>query len=155
MTSLLLIISFIIHFITLTIVVQLFKQFQELKSKEKDNTAELFDGYLREIKAENKKLQKELAINTSPETNSKNISAPYHENKGNKGVSKKDPKKESNTAYTPPIDNASEESFTPSLQGKILNLHKDGASATDIARQLDCGKTEVSLTIQLYEKNSQ
>ncbi|MEM1506445.1 hypothetical protein RG959_24150, partial [Domibacillus sp. 8LH] len=59
-----------------------------------------------------------------------------------------------NSSYTPPVP-IEEDQVEASLQSRILQLHHRGKSNTEIAKQLDCGKTEVELIIKLYAKNGE
>lgn len=143
MVSFVLIISFLLHIITLVVIYQLFKQMQTLKqtdSTDNDDIVELFEVYLQEFKDENKRLQDELV---------KDISAV------NTDVDKKDMelettiKHKSDHEYIPPEYKA-DDRMEASLQARILQLYHKGFSETEIAQKLDCGKTEIALIIKLH-----
>lgn len=144
MTALLLMISFVLHLITLFTIYQLFKQIQTFKQEKSTagDIVDLFETYLEEIKAENIRLQRELTRNRStisdevaslPETGENeqsSIDLEYEE--------------------IPDID--VNDSFEMSLQAKVLQLDGQGFPVEEIAKKLNCGKTEVGLMIKLHAK---
>ncbi|WP_077300162.1 DUF6115 domain-containing protein [Virgibacillus pantothenticus] len=140
-TSLLLIISFLLHIVTLTAIFRLFKQ---LKDSERYDTSEmnaLFTEYINEIKQENLHLQQQLAQQkNNPQEDKREVEKQAH-------ISS--PEIESIHKVTKPQDE-----MTTSLQGKILQLYSQGFTPSEIAQQLNCGKTEAELTVKLYHMSS-
>ncbi|NBJ68376.1 MULTISPECIES: hypothetical protein [Clostridia] len=141
-TSLLLIISFLLHIVTLTAIFQLFKR---LKDSERYDTSEmnaLFTEYINEIKQENVHLQQQLAQqkNNPPQEEKREVEKQEH-------ISS--PEIESIHNETKPQDE-----MKTSLQGKILQLYSKGFTPSEIAQQLNCGKTEAELTVKLYHMSS-
>lgn len=136
MVSLVLIISFILHLIALLAIYQLFKQIQEVKQANSSEIIELFEMYLQEIKDENKRLEEELspkAKAVNPEVTQTAMRMEH----------------EPPDEYLPPEIQADDRVET-SLQARILKLHKEGFSETEIAQKLNCGKTEAALIIKLH-----
>ncbi|SFA77188.1 hypothetical protein SAMN04488072_101504 [Lentibacillus halodurans] len=142
MTSMLLFLSMLLHLITLTAIFQLFKQLQSLKQNHTGEMAELMEAYLEDIKEENRLLkdaipQKDLSPETAAaqkasdsqlETNIKN-----------------------ENGYSPETAHVADESEL-SLEAQILQLHDKGITVDEIARQLNCGKTEAELIIKMKKK---
>ncbi|MBP1968076.1 DNA-binding NarL/FixJ family response regulator [Virgibacillus natechei] len=143
MVSFVLIISFLLHIITLVVIYQFFKQIQTLKqtdSNDNDDIVELFEVYLQEFKDENKRLQDELLKDMSARnTDIDNIDMELETTAENK----------SHHEHTPPEYEAVDR-VEASLQARILQLYHKGLSETEIAQKLDCGKTEVALIIKLH-----
>ncbi len=140
MTSLLLIISFLLHLITLAAIFQLYKQVQFLKKDSSQDIMELLETYLEEIKEENRFLEREIGKPTSNTVSSANAEA-----------GQKEEQKEEVSEYIPEDAEVEDDSET-SLQAKILQLYDRGVTVEDIARQLNCGKTEAELVIKLHSK---
>ncbi|PAV30027.1 hypothetical protein CIL05_09120 [Virgibacillus profundi] len=143
MVSFLLIISFILHLIALFAIYQLLKQIQELKQKDSSDITELFETYLQEIKNENRLLQKESSTIATKE---KSVTDPQESLVDTKLNQQEE---DEQIYYTPPKSNV-EDRVEASLQARILQLYKEGFSETEIAQQLNCGKTEAALIIKLY-----
>lgn len=139
MTSLLLIISFLLHIIALTAIFQLFKQVQSYKKIHSQDVPELLDAYLEEIKEENRLLVEKIdKQNHQPavppeKDHSKQDIAGEHE-------------------YTPPQAPEEADEFEASIQAQILHLHDEGLTVDDIAKKLNCGKTEAELIIKMRDK---
>ncbi|MGP4107011.1 DUF6115 domain-containing protein [Virgibacillus sp. L01] len=140
MTSLLLIISFLLHLVALVGIFQLFKQVQFLKKDSSQDVMELLETYLEEIKEENRFLEREIG---NP---NRNPVSP-----GNAEAEQKEEQKEEVSEYIPEDAEVEDDSQT-SLQAKILQLYDQGITGEDIARQLNCGKTEAELVIKLHGK---
>ncbi|MFB4167469.1 DUF6115 domain-containing protein [Virgibacillus sp. JSM 102003] len=134
MTSLLLIISFLLHLVALVAIFQLFKQVQLLKRDSSQDVMELLETYLEEIKEENRFLEREIG-----KSNNKTA------------VNAEAEKKEETSEYIP-VDAEVEDDSETSLQARILQLYDQGITAEDIARRLNCGKTEADLVIKLHGK---
>lgn len=143
MTFFLLTISFLLHAISLYLIYHLYVT-NKKNVKEKQNQAEIiqiFDTYLKEIKEENKRLisfheKRQHENNTTNEKQTKH-----------KKEHKLQDKMENR--LTDLIDK-SNDSIETSLYAKVLQLHQKGLAVDDIAKQLDCGKTEAELIIKFY-----
>ncbi|MBP1949152.1 DUF6115 domain-containing protein [Virgibacillus litoralis] len=139
MTSMLLIISFLLHLVALVAIFQLFKQLQLLKKDSSQDIMELLETYLEEIKEENRFLEEEIG--------KPNYEPPASSTEG----FEVEQKKEIVSEYIPESAKVVDDSET-SLQAKILQLHDQGLKAENIARRLNCGKTEAELIIKLHGK---
>lgn len=150
MASFLLIISLLLHLIALFSIYQLFKMIQSLKKNQIDDVEQLLSLYLEEFREENEKLERRLAA--AP--NSRESAAVLHPER--ESVFPSDLSEGVQIAEA--IDGSEgleavdsvEDEIETSLQSQILLLHNQGKSDTEIARQLNCGKTEVELTLKLH-----
>lgn len=150
MVSLLLIISFLIHILTIIFLFQLLKRYSQLKVQNTDEIEQLLSTYLAEIKSENDRLQKQFSHH-----NDKQTSKIIDETKRIKrnGVNTY-PSTEPSIAKQSDINELIQNKNTPdvietSIEAKALQLHNEGYSITEIAQKLNRGKTEVSLIIEL------
>lgn len=106
---------------------------QQLETSEIDA---LLAAYIDEIKQENIRLQQQLiTLNKRENVETDQIQLVKKEEKD------------------VPYNNEQQDEMTTSLQAKILQLHSQGHTASEIAQQLNCGKTEVALTIK-FQQNS-
>lgn len=134
-------ISFILHIITIFAIYLLFKQNQQLKHENIHDTTALLESYLAEIKDENNRLQAELAVSSS-----------NHETDEASGVTKHHASEETLINDDPFSlrDVEQTDHVEASLQAKVLQLHDQGFTETEIAKKLNCGKTEAALIIKLH-----
>jgi len=149
MTTFLLMISFLLHLLTLVAIYQLFKQIQTYKQAKATETTkditDLLEAYLDEIKDENNRLQMEL-------TKSRSSSTPETSNGATPSLEKIEQTSIDSTYEEAPYFDT-DDSIETSLQAKILQLSHQGYDADEIAGKLNCGKTEAALIIKLQEKN--
>lgn len=145
MTAFLFSISFILHIITICAIYLLLKQIQQLKQDSPNDMTSLMETYLQEIKDENDQLQTALAIKPDKA---------HNEQDGHSETAIVKEKQLANTttineAFTlPEID--VKDQVESSLQAKVLQLYEQGHSSTEIAKKLNCGKTEAELIIKLH-----
>jgi|SRR5690625_4567612 len=139
MVSFVLIISFLLHIITFAAIYQLLKQIQTVKQSNTDDIQEVLETYLQEIREENNRLQKSVTMDEP--------------NKQKPAQTIKDAKfdidemmAEEDQIYI----NENKDQMETSLHSRILQLYDKGLSETEIAQQLNCGKTEAELIIKLY-----
>lgn len=142
MVSFLLIISFLLHIISIYAIYMLNKQLQ--KKEDTNEIAQLFEEYLQEIKKENDRLQNDL-IRYTHNKSAKPIEAVEKEKKVGNLVM--------NDAEDKWLKNVNEvnDSVESSLEGKVLQLYHQGLSIADIAKKLDCGITEAELIIRFHD----
>ncbi|SES75870.1 hypothetical protein SAMN05216389_10269 [Oceanobacillus limi] len=152
MTSFLLVISFLLHIITISGIYFLLKQIQILRAQNHtEDLPELLESYLGEIKAENKRLQEELTaspVKRKPKPTYKSDS--QSKPQPNQTIKAVDQKLDE---YPAPKTDSMDDKVQASLQSRILQLHQSGFSIEEIARKLNCGKTEAELTVKLHGKN--
>lgn len=137
-------ISFILHIIAIFAIYHLFKQIQQLKQKNTNDMEELFESYLQEIKDENRRLEAELETTPTFEQRHNTASA---SDTLEKDLSNGET--EIDETYVLPESEA-KDSVEASLQAKILQLHHQGLSITEIAQKLNCGKAEATMIIKLH-----
>lgn len=150
MTSMLLIISFLLHIITLFAVYQLFKELQSSKRNQGTDIENLFAVYLEEFKEENRKLQdalKQPGERSPVQKVAPQPAVPFEQmlKKAEQAASPADVLDEQDESAIKQV----EDQFEASLQSQILLLHKQGKNIEEIARQLGCGKTEAELVIKM------
>lgn len=160
----LLFISLILHLITFIVLRTLFSKLKknaqaEVKSQQDTKEIEaLFEAYLAEIQEENEKLmsalyQDDITTDTRHSISDKSQSEDSFTLDPSSTYQKKTTIKE-NPAYTPPINNAAEDVVEQSFHARIYALKDQGYSTEEIARKLDCGKTEVGLMLKFHPKNT-
>lgn len=144
MVSFLIIISFLLHFITFTAIYMLFQQLKNAKKQDMNEIMELFDTYLQEVKDENNRLQQVLRDHNQRSDNM------YQQVKPTKQPEIEMDEFEQLQAI--PIPDAVGDTVTASLESRVLQMHNQGLPIDEIARNLNCGKTEVEIIIKLREK---
>ncbi|UJL47957.1 hypothetical protein KFZ58_08950 [Virgibacillus sp. NKC19-16] len=137
MISFVLIISFLLHIVSFLAIYQLFKQIQQLKQTNSGEIIELLDVYLQEIKDENRLLQEEL-------------SSKAKEGEPPEVIQTARKTEEEPTNEYLPTEMQANDRVETSLQARILKLHNEGFQEAEIARKLNCGKTEAALIIKLH-----
>lgn len=180
MITFLLVISFLLHFVTLITIVVLsmrVSKTKELELKQEKvarQVEETFTTYLLEIKEENERLMNILEKNGQTEVPEKGESKEdlvYKPKPQDFSESLLDHQIGTNTSpeirdtiekkveEEPSKDDKSdyhkEESYQPSLQSSVFQLYDQGYSTEQIAKQLDCGKTEVDLMLKIHPKMKQ
>ncbi|WP_085992393.1 DUF6115 domain-containing protein [Oceanobacillus senegalensis] len=148
MISFLLIISFLLHLITIYAIFILLKKVQNKNLEEVEVIRGLFEKYLQAIKAENNRLQVELKNNP---TSNKELVGKNRMNENETDPYFAQPIK---TKETEPIINVDhiDDTIESSLDARVLQLYDKGLGVTEIAKTLECGKTEVELIIELHKK---
>ncbi|MEF2292971.1 hypothetical protein V2W34_13300 [Virgibacillus dokdonensis] len=135
-TSILILVSFLLHMVAFTVIFQLYKRMNTNQQLETSEIDALLAAYIDEIKQENIRLQQQLiTLNKRENVETDQIQLVKKEEKD------------------VPYNNEQQDEMTTSLQAKILQLHSQGHTASEIAQQLNCGKTEVALTIK-FQQNS-
>ncbi|RDW17812.1 DUF6115 domain-containing protein [Oceanobacillus chungangensis] len=151
MQSLLLIISFLIHIVALYAIYRLSQQLQSFKKADTAEITELFELYLQEIKEENNRLQDKISSKTPPHIKPEKTQVVSNNLKNDNH--QKEINVEPTAKYAAPfIDAKVDDLIETSLEARILQLHHQGMSITEIAQKLDRGKTEVELFIKLHQK---
>ncbi|WP_399457233.1 DUF6115 domain-containing protein [Virgibacillus dokdonensis] len=134
MTSILILVSFLLHMVAFTVIFQLYKRMNANQQLDTSEIDALLAEYIDEIKKENIRLQQQLVtLNKRENVETNQIQLVE--------------KEEQDDSY----NNEQQDEITTSLQAKILQLHSQGYTASEIARQLNCGKTEVALTIKFQQ----
>ncbi|WP_087972883.1 DUF6115 domain-containing protein [Oceanobacillus rekensis] len=150
MVTFLLIISFLLQLAALGAIYKLFQQIQTIKSQDLQEIEGLFEVYLQEIKTENSRLQAHLQTekkskhetisSNKPTTDKKTQRTEWMEEELEQGM-----EQHISTSY--------EDTLEASLESKVLQMHGKGMAIGDIARKLECGKTEIEIILKLHKKN--
>ncbi|GAA0435127.1 MAG: DUF6115 domain-containing protein [Bacillota bacterium] len=149
MTSFLLIISFLLHIIAFAAIYQLLKQVRQPNQPNQISSEEinsLLDNYLEELKEENDRLINQLT--THRDRKSKEVS----EASATQDSKRAGEIQQAHSEYEPEVHE--DDQVEASLQARILHLYSKGLSITEIARQLNCGKTEAELIIKMAGKHA-
>lgn len=178
MQTLLLMISLLLHLVTFVIIrsqsekmAQVEKQKESIR-KQSNEMEELLSTYLYEMKEENDRVIDHLQ-KTEPGTSDQ---APADHSQRSENLEEKRKKhienhnhdseeKQSNAenksvgqldvhSYSPPVESMEEDVFEQSVPAKVCFLYNEGKSVEEIARELDCGKTEVELMLKFHRENS-
>lgn len=153
MTSLLLILSFLLHAILLIAIYQLYQQLQQIKQTKENESHHVVQQFIAEIKEENKRLQDKLAGQpTSPYVRE------YHEitdepnYTATLGTQQTVPtstgKSMSRVDSITELTDEKREQMDVSFEGHVLQLYQQGFNTDQIAKQLGSGRTEVDLIIK-------
>lgn len=140
----LMIISFLLHIILLASIYYLFQQIQSLKQEHTKEVTDLFEMYLQEIKAENSRLENEIPLQKPP-----NKQEPVIEPTPIRMVRQENEPEAVEEIQYMPQTNTVNDHYETSLEAQILQLYHLGLSADDIAKKLNCGKTEAALVIKI------
>lgn len=157
MVSLLLIISFLLHIVIFIAYFNLSNQMALLKEENISEIEQLFAKYLDEIKLENDRLQQEIL---QPNQTNKIASNEKQKKPTNNVVSytrkdlinqvKNEPVQSTNKLKQEAIKQ--DDVVETSIEANALQLYEQGYSATEIAQQLNRGTTEISLIIELNQR---
>lgn len=146
MTFFLLAISFLLHAISLYLIYHLYVTNKQKENKNYNEIIQVFDSYLQEIKDENNRLlsfHKERQYETV-EANKEQEQLTY------KSDHLLQPKTDTNRLTELVNNNETNDSIETSIHAKVLALHQNGLDVEEIAKKLDCGKTEAELIIKFY-----
>lgn len=97
----------------------------------------ILDSYMEEIRRENDKLQNLIEQSEDKTEHEHKIEYP------------------STPVYNPPMipsEEKTEDQVETSLTAKILSLAEKGFAAEEIAKKLQCGKTEAELILKFHRK---
>lgn len=121
----------------------LFKEIQQLKKNTPQDITHVFEKYLQEIRSENDRLKTEI---------SPTIDEPEYKQEHQHFI-KEEQEIEGTTSFMPEISKTKDVTET-SIQAQILQMYHQGISPEVIAKRLNCGNTEVALSIKLYKKKN-
>lgn len=146
MLSFLVTVSFLLHVIFFIIIYYLFQQIQSLKQVKTKEVTDLFEHYLQEIKQENRRLETKVTSNHSYDLHKDMVqpapnTIPHERNSAIINEEK----------HILPTE-AINDHYEASLEAQILQLHDQGNPIEEIAKKLDCGKTEAALVIKFSER---
>lgn len=156
MNSLLFLISFILHIISITTIFLLFQQIQAIKHNQKEQIERMLHHFVEEIREENERLQAKLQSNLSPQQRDLNESMKElnrHTKERNRNVAAqlKQNEKIENVTNKMVQTEKREDKVETSLESKILQLHEQGLSHEEIAKKMNRGKTEIELFLKMMQ----
>lgn len=122
----------------------LFKEVQALKRNQPTNITAILEKYLQDIRMENDRLQE---LSSTHGQTQQPTQREHHTGKEPKVTSETVP------TYNPELVQTEDVSET-SLQARMLQMHHQGKTAKEIAQSLNCGHTEVELTLKFYEEEN-
>lgn len=154
----LLLISFIIHVVTLVIIRQLKVKLdqpsitkQTLDQQQKE-IEELLAVYLLEIREENDKMIQLIDQQAKHESQEKIKEATIVEQPPRKPIMEARQQEDKYQDYQPFMPKEEETVVEPSFAAQVLSLAERGDSIETIAKKLNRGKTEVELLIKFHQK---
>lgn len=139
MLSIILFFSFLLHIVAFWMIYSLHNKLKRNHSTDLEEISELLELYLDELKEENKQLMDELNNNTS-------FSAQEKESEVIKNELNNHPVQNDEL----PLEKV--DLMETSLEAEVLHLYQKMYTPNDIARKLNCGKTEVELIIKFHKK---
>lgn len=146
MVSFLLIISFLLHLVALGAIYKLFQHIQTSKKQDLQEIESLFEAYLQEIKSENSRLQTQLQSQRKLKQEANPENKPITEQKDEST----ELMEEDMEQY---IASKNEDMLIASKESKVLQMYDKGMATSDIARKLECGKTEVEIILKMHKKS--
>jgi|SRR5699024_6062427 len=149
MVIFLIVISFIIHLIVILTGFIMYSNIQK-KQSNAEEVALLLEEYLKEIKHENSRLLQQ--VESEQNKRMTNHTSLMKDKEAIENIDEKSD--ETSPTYTEFVETKvkKDDTYDLSLQAQVLQLHSDGQSIEQIARTLNCGKTEVELYIQMNKK---
>ncbi|GLO66022.1 DUF6115 domain-containing protein [Oceanobacillus kimchii] len=147
MSSLLWIISFLLHMIALLAIYKLLQQIQVLKQRpaSESNIDSKLKHYIEEIRQENQNLQALIQKGATPDQKQQSNGVLEEFNLQEEPFSEQI--KENFSSED------AEDTVEASLEAKVLQLYNQGKTIDEIASELECGKTEAEIIIKLHQKN--
>jgi|SRR5690625_3072331 len=154
MTSLLLIVSFLLHAILLIAIYQLYQQLQQIKQTNENELHQMIQQFIAEIKEENKHLQAQLTAQSAPpnvhehhQVKDESIVTSYSKAAPTLPTQKAKPMNHVDSIIE--LTDKKCEQTEVSFEGKVLQMYHQGFDVDQIAKQLESGRTEVDLIIKL------
>jgi len=143
MTFIFICISLLLHSIAFFLIFHLIKRINTFKQTNIDEIQKLFEQYLEAFKKENDRLQEHIF--SKNQSFQQILTETSHSNKyADENVD------DHNYSILSSVEDM-DDSYETSLQSQILQLYDQGYSEEDIAKQLNCGKTEVELIVKFHQ----
>jgi uncharacterized membrane protein YhiD involved in acid resistance len=153
MVSFLLIISFLLHLVTIAALYQLIKKVQKIENESNDiDIVVALERSLEEIKKENNRFER-LLKERDKETSShqkekKNVKNTDEVSAKNDSIQQKTSNQNENLTHL--LGESPGYEVEASIESQVLKLYQEGQAVETIAKQLDIGKREVELIIKMY-----
>jgi hypothetical protein len=156
MIAFLLVVSFILHALSLFVIILLYLQLSKVKETEKrqqqmaEEMEQTFSAYLLEWKEENERFLKELSDMLTNRTKADRKQSPSK-------VNATSTKEEALPNYFPNVDDVKDivdirHQAMPSLVEEAWQLFEQGKTIEEIAKILKKGKTEIELLLKFRQK---
>jgi hypothetical protein len=157
MIAFLLVVSFILHALSLFVIILLYLQLSKVKETEKrqqqmaEEMEQTFSAYLLEWKEENERFLKELSDMLTNRTKADRKQSPSK-------VNETSTKEEALPNYFPNVDDVKDivdirhQAMPPSLVDEAWKLFEQGKTIEEIAKILKKGKTEIELLLKFRQK---
>jgi hypothetical protein len=156
MIAFLLVVSFILHALSLFVIILLYLQLSKVKETEKrqqqmaEEMEQTFSAYLLEWKEENERFLKELSDMLTNRTKADRKQSPSKANATST-------KEEALPDYFPNVDDVKDivdirHQAMPSLVEEAWQLFEQGKTIEEIAKILKKGKTEIELLLKFRQK---
>jgi hypothetical protein len=157
MIAFLFVISFILHALSLFVIILLYLQLSKVKETEKrqqqmaEEMEQTFSTYLLEWKEENKRFLKELSDMMIHRSKADGKKSPIK-------VNATSTKEEALPNYFPNVDDVKDivdirhQAMPPSLADEAWKLFEQGKTIEEIAKTLKKGKTEIELLLKFRQK---
>jgi hypothetical protein len=156
MIAFLLVVSFILHALSLFVIILLYLQLSKVKETEKrqqqmaEEMEQTFSAYLLEWKEENERFLKELSDMLTNRTKADRKQSPSKANATST-------KEEALPDYFPNVDDVKDivdirHQAMPSLVEEAWQLFEEGKTIEEIAKILKKGKTEIELLLKFRQK---
>jgi hypothetical protein len=156
MIAFLLVVSFILHALSLFVIILLYLQLSKVKETEKrqqqmaEEMEQTFSAYLLEWKEENERFLKELTDMLTNRTKADRKQSPSK-------VNATSTKEEALPNYFPNVDDVEDivdirHQAMPSLVEEAWQLFEQGKTIEEIAKILKKGKTEIELLLKFRQK---
>lgn len=162
MTSLLLLLSFLLHLILFIILIRLVQHMQQLKQNQTEQLETLIAEFTEELRMQNERLERSLS---NPPQAAKPFQSSFQhaleQLNDEASVVQRDDHETvktvtSSTATTNVLSTADkEDKIEMSLESKVMQLAAEGKSVSEIAKQLNRGKTEIELLLKLSQQTKQ
>ncbi|WP_217585582.1 DUF6115 domain-containing protein [Lentibacillus saliphilus] len=145
MTPILIFFSFMLHILAFIIIFILYKKINAQENQTPEEVMDVLDSFLQDIKEENTHLLAQINRNSTTEQK-------VEEALPDEGIAHAILEKKDDALHLKAPQSNVEDTYEQSLQSRILHLYGQGHTIEEIAKQLDCGKTEAELIIKMYSK---
>lgn len=169
MTSLLLLLSFLLHLVLTIVIIRLFQHVQQLKHNQSEQLESLIAEFTEEIRVQNEKLERHLSSDTPNsrfQDSFNHALAQINEKQVEPTMNRIEEEMQAEQAPSVQRDNESpqldailnnnnndyDDQIEMSLESKVMKLSSEGKSIAEIAKLLNRGKTEIELILKLHNR---
>ena len=139
------------HIVTFAIIYQLVMKVRVREQEQSQNEVlhSILEETLAEIRAENKRMERQFDETATSAQPSEALTTHNEKEEIPRGTALNE---EMEDFQLPLLSTEVNDTMEASVESKVLQLHKDGITETEIAKKLGIGKTEVELIVKLHEK---